>query len=123
MFVAAVYNQEAGNATLFVDGVAKTSQISIFPGIETEQGLADDAPLSTTLLYAEASRGLRVGAGRTAVNSTDGSTGLVAVVDEVFVYGTTLTTDELEYLYRAAQVCLGLQASWCEGVNPSRDLA
>lgn len=112
MFVAAVYNQEAGNATLFVDGVAKTSQTSIFPGIETEQGLADDVPLSPTPTpYAEASGGLRVGAGRTAVNSTDGSTGLIAVVDEVFVYGTTLTTDELGYLYKAAQVCLGLQAS------------
>lgn len=55
--------------------------------------------------YTESSGGLRIGAGGDTKGSSDGSTGLVAIVDEIFVYGTALAVDELDFLYRAAQVC------------------
>lgn len=50
------------------------------------------------------SSGLRIGAGGDPIGAGDGSTGLVGFIDEVFVYGTALTVDELDYIYRAAQV-------------------
>lgn len=47
---------------------------------------------------------LRVGAGPGEDGAADGGSGLVAYVDEAFVYGTALTADELNYLFQAAQV-------------------
>lgn len=109
--MAAVYNQDAGNATLYVDGVAVTSQTSIPHGghartadISGQQMLG---PGNTSVdVFATA---LRIGAGKTVVGAEDGRTGTIGFIDEAFVYGTALTVDELDYLYRAAQVrCAGL---------------
>lgn len=47
---------------------------------------------------------LRIGAGHSSMDAGDGNTGIVGFVDEVFVYGTALSVDELDYLYHAAQV-------------------
>lgn len=47
---------------------------------------------------------LRVGASAAEARATDGSTGLIGLIDELFVYGAALTTGELDYIYRAAQV-------------------
>lgn len=105
MFVAAVYNQEAGNATLYVDGVAVTAQTSIQNGgvfSEDKRPLAGGSNnLPGDVAFSTA---LRVGAGPSVVGATDGSTGFIGVIDEAFVYGTALSVDELDYLYRAAQV-------------------
>lgn len=49
----------------------------------------------------------RVGAGPDEDGAADGSSGLVAYVDEAFVYGMALTADELNYLFQAAQVWSG----------------
>lgn len=105
--MAAVYDQTSGNATLFVDGTAVTSQTSIPQG-----GMAPRTAQNTvqaTLPPEYSSSGslatsLRVGAGYSATGAEDGSTGFIGVIDEAFVYGTALTVDELDYLYRAAQV-------------------
>lgn len=115
-FVAAAYNQEAGNATLYVDGVAVTAQTSIpnggvFLGDEVASSSFEQQPSdllaggsSNATGGAAFSTALRVGAGPSVVGAADGSTGFIGVVDEAFVYGTALSVDELDYLYRAAQV-------------------
>lgn len=59
---------------------------------------------NATVPDALISSGLRIGAGGDTTGAGDGSTGLVGFIDEVFVYGTALTVDELDYIYRAAQV-------------------
>lgn len=104
-FVAAVYNQEAGNATLYVDGVAVTAQTSILNGgvfSGDERPLAGGSTNATGV--SPFSTSLRVGAGPSVVRAADGSTGFIGIVDEAFVYGTALSVDELDYLYHAAQV-------------------
>lgn len=105
-FVAAVYDQKSGNATLFVDGIAVTSQTSIPQGGMVSRTANTDG---TTAPPEDNSAGnlatsLRFGAGYSATGAADGSTGFIGVIDEAFVYGTALTVDELDYLYRAAQV-------------------
>lgn len=50
------------------------------------------------------STALRVGAGPSVVGASEGTTGFIGIVDEAFVYGTALSVDELDYLYRAQQV-------------------
>lgn len=103
--MAAVYNQEAGNATLYVDGVAVTAQTSIQHGGVFS---GDERPLAAGSNNATGgaafSTALRVGAGPSVVGASDGTTGFVGIVDEVFVYGTALNMDELDYLFRAQQV-------------------
>lgn len=113
-----MYNQDAGNATLYVDGVAVHAQTSVPTGgffnpnmaanssleqqpaglantVEGRGNAADSASFSTAL---------RIGAGPGVGGATDGSTGFVGVVDEAFVYGEALSVEELDYLYHAAQV-------------------
>ena len=99
--MAAVYNQEAGNATLYVDGVAVTAQTSIPTGGVFSRVAGDNENVSGVSAF---STSLRIGAGPSAVGAADGSTGFIGFIDEVFVYGTALSVDELDYLYRAAQV-------------------
>lgn len=105
-FVAAVYDQKSGNATLFVDGMAVTSQTSIPQGgmpswtVETHE----KTPPSEYNSAGNFGTSLRVGAGYSATGAADGGTGFIGIIDEAFVYGTALTVDELDYLYRAAQV-------------------
>lgn len=111
-----MYDQDAGNATLFVDGVAVTSQTSIpqggsvvRPTTETDTIVETSVPsteINSALPVALISSGLRIGAGGDPIGAGDGSTGLVGFIDEVFVYGTALTVDELDYIYRAAQVSI-----------------
>lgn len=93
---------------LFVNGVSIGSQTSIRHGYSKQQ-----AERAETNAYESRSNPtesghdramFRIGAGPGAAGAVDGSSGLVGYVDEVFVYGTALTVDELDYLYRAAQV-------------------
>lgn len=116
-FVAAVYDQRSGNATLFVDGTAVTSQTSIPQGgMASWTGRTDQN--TPPLEYNSAGNlgtSLRVGAGYSATAAADGSTGFIGIIDEAFVYGTALTVDELDYLYHAAQVIthlLRLRRKW-----------
>lgn len=106
-FVAAVYDQEAGNATLFVNGAAVSSQTSISRGNDAS-AVAERKANNVSQTISEEHRGnfaaLRVGAGPDADGAADGRTGLIAYVDEAFVYATALTVHELDFLYRAAQV-------------------
>lgn len=99
-----MYNQEAGNATLYVDGVAATAQTSIPEGGVFSRNQSGHNTNVSAAAVAQFSTALRIGAGPRAVAAGDGSTGLIGFVDEVFVYGTALSVDELDYLYRAAQV-------------------
>lgn len=104
--MAAVYDQKSGNATLFVDGIAVTAQTSIPQGgMASWTGNTDGTtPPPEYNSEGNSASSLRVGAGYSATGAADGSTGFIGVIDEVFVYGTALTVDELDYLYRAAQV-------------------
>lgn len=117
--MAAVYNQEAGNATLYVDGVSVTAQTSIPKGGVFSRDAGENDIASGVSAF---STSLRIGAGPRAAGAADGSTGFIGFVDEVFVYGTALSVDELDYLYRAAQVSrlLGVKASKCPRQGPSR---
>lgn len=100
-FVAAAYDQGAGNATLYVDGVTVSSQTRIQRG--SASGTGENAPRSLGPDFSLALvAGMRIGAGPDGAE--EGSTGLIAVVDEAFVYGASLTVEELDYLYGAAQV-------------------
>lgn len=114
--MAAVYNQEAGNATLYVDGVAVTAQTSIPQGGEfsrngvasssSEQQPSDSLAGDSSGFSGGStfSTSLRVGAGPSLLGAAEGSTGFVGLIDEAFVYGTALSVDELDYLYSTAQV-------------------
>lgn len=114
--MAAVYNQEAGNATLYVDGVAVTAQTSIPKGgmfsrdavaSSSSEQQAYDPPAGDSGGFSGGhtfSTSLRVGAGPNVLGAADGSTGFIGFIDEAFVYGTALSVDELDYLYHAAQV-------------------
>lgn len=104
--MAAVYDQDAGNATLYVDGVAVTSQTFMSRGgmisrstNSSQQAISPESDDERSFATA-----LRVGAGASAMGATDGKTGLIGFVDELFVYGTALSVDELDFLYGAAQV-------------------
>lgn len=121
-----MYNQEAGNATLYVDGVAVDAQTSIPNGgaftrdAATNSSLEQQPPGLTTVAgdsdyvadSASFSTALRIGAGPGAVGARGGSTGFIGVVDEAFVYGAALSVEELDYLYRAAQVRNGKQGMY-----------
>lgn len=114
--MAAVYNQEAGNATLYVDGVAVTAQTSIPQGGVFGRNAAagssfeqqpSDSFAGDSIGFSERSTlstALRVGAGPSLLGAAEGSTGIIGFIDEAFVYGTALSVDELDYLYSAAQV-------------------
>lgn len=60
---------------------------------------------------------LRIGAGDTVKDATDGTTGLIGIIDEAFVYGTALTVDELDYLFQAAQVRRKLRLKLGDNLN------
>lgn len=114
--MAAVYNQEAGNATLYVDGVAVTAQTSIPKGgvfsrnavasSPSEQQQSDPVAGDSSNFAGSStfSASLRVGAGPSVLGAADGSTGFIGFIDEAFVYETVLSVDELDYIYHAAQV-------------------
>lgn len=114
--MAAVYNQEAGNATLYVDGVAVTAQTSIPQGdmfsrnavasSSSEQQPSDSSIGGSSDFTGSStfSTSLRIGAGPSVLGAAEGSTGFIGYIDEAFVYGTALSVDELDYLYHAAQV-------------------
>lgn len=114
--MAAVYNQESGNATLYVDGVTVTAQTSIPQGgVFSRNAVANSSSeqqsTDSTAGYSSDFTGgstfstsLRVGAGPTVLGAAEGSTGFIGFIDEAFVYGTALSVDELDYLYHAAQV-------------------
>lgn len=99
--MAAVYNQETGNATLYVDGVAVTAQTSMPDGGVFLLNAGDSSNFNGSSGF---STSLRVGAGPSVMGAADGSTGFIGYIDEVFVYGTALSVGELDYLYHAAQV-------------------
>lgn len=114
-FVAAVYDQNAGNATLYVNGASVTSQTSLLDGGKILQATSTNQTTRSAENPRERSQGtaLRFGAGRSVDAAADGSTGFVGLIDEAFVYGTALTVDELTYIYGAAQVRRGVgQLFW-----------
>lgn len=114
-----MYDQQAGNATLFVNGAAVTSQTSISSGsgtLRVDERKENNAFQTTSAEPEGNLTALRVGAGPDADAAADGRTGLIAYVDEAFVYGTALTVDELDFLYRAAQV----RSRWLRNVYSRR---
>lgn len=109
--MAAVYNQEAGNATLYVDGVAVTAQTSIpnggmFPRHAVDSSSSEQQPSDNSDFTAGSTlfTSLRIGAGPSLLGAAEGSTGFIGFIDEAFVYGAALSVDELDYLYHSAQV-------------------
>lgn len=104
--MAAVYDQNAGNATLYVDGKTVSSQTSIPHGgmvlrtaSPAKPPLPPEDDSENTFVTA-----LRIGAGGTVAGAADGGTGFIGLIDEAFIYGAALTLDELDFLFRAAQV-------------------
>lgn len=89
-----------------MDGSATTSQTSIPHGglSHTAKDFPNQVLVSDSNSFNAFRAALRIGAGDTVKDATDGSTGIIGIVDEAFVYGTALTVDELDYLFQAAQV-------------------
>lgn len=119
-----MYDQQAGNATLYVDGHTTTSQTSIPHGglSHTANDFPDRALVSGSNSLNDFGTALRIGAGDAVKDATDGTTGIIGIVDEAFVYGTALTVDELDYLFQAAQVRRKVRLKLSDNLNISFSL-